>query len=160
MTYDYIKILAEHTIELASIKGHIIKNATANIVGGEINIVFLLINDTWYSIHGLIGSEIIGIKRTDNDLKSMHDLRDNTHCNLPVLNQFIGLKIIQSRQIGEAWNGHGFEFSFEGVPEKTLLIQSIYTGSEPKDFNDCLRVGVGNYTYRINPMIFENRNEE
>jgi hypothetical protein len=57
---------------------------------------------------------------------------------------------VQARSIGSAWNGHGFEFSFEGLPDRTMIVQSIDTGERPADFADCLRFGIGYYFYDAN----------
>jgi len=59
---------------------------------------------------------------------------------------FSGRRVTQARMIGEAWNGHGFEFSFEGLPNRTMIVQSICTGADrEQELHDCLRLGVGYY---------------
>lgn len=64
---------------------------------------------------------------------------------MPELEQFIGHEVSGVRHIGSQWNGHRFEIDFKIIPDKTLLLQSIHTGSEPKDLSDCMRIGVGSY---------------
>jgi len=60
---------------------------------------------------------------------------------------FIGMTVTSTRHTDTAWNGHGFEISFKEKPEKTLIVQSSYTGPKPDGFEDCLRFGIGNYSY-------------
>ncbi|GAB4201658.1 MAG: hypothetical protein Tsb002_38330 [Wenzhouxiangellaceae bacterium] len=149
MEYDYENIIREGSSDLESIKGLRIEDALANVVADEINVVHLLLGSTWYSVHGLIGSEVMGFKRRNEQFKEGIISEFSCLRKLPILDQFIGLEIVAYRCIGEAWNGHGFEFSFKDIPNKTLILQSIYTGSEPKDFDDCMRIGVGNYVYQV-----------
>ena len=149
MEYDYEKIIKEGSSDLASIKGQRLDQALANIVADEINVVHLLFGGIWYSVHGLVGSEVMGfIRRTEQFQEER--INDGSYVGrLPILDQFVGLEVAEVRHIGEAWNGHGFEISFKDVPDKTLILQSIYTGSEPKEFNDCMRIGAGNYVYQV-----------
>ncbi|MGY8870144.1 MAG: hypothetical protein ACKVJE_06850 [Pseudomonadales bacterium] len=149
MEYDYEKIIGEGSSDLKQIKGQRLESALANIVGDEINVVHLQFEGVWYSVHGLIGSEVMGFKRREEQFCEEEINEGSRVRKLPILEQFIGLLIAEVRYIGEAWNGHGFEFSFVGIPDKTLILKSIYTGSEPKDFDDCMRIGVGNYVYQI-----------
>lgn len=149
MHYDYEKIIRDGSSDLDSINGLRIEAALANVVADEINAVHLLLGGIWYSIHGLFCSEVLLFKCRSEQFK---EERINDHsrlCKLPILEQFVGLEVVRVRRIGQAWNGHGFEFSFKNIPDKTLILQSIYTGSEPKDFDDCMRIGVGNYIYQI-----------
>ena len=91
----------------------------------------------------------MGFKRRAEQFKEETFNEGSCVCRLPILEQFVGFEVVEVRPIGEAWNGHGFEISFKGVPDKTLILQSIYTGSEPKGFDDCMRIGVGNYVYQV-----------
>jgi len=149
MEYDYEKLIKEKCADLYEVKGEILESALANIVEPEINVVHLNIGGEWYSAHGEIGSEILGFHKREEKVIEEKINEGSWVGKLPILDQFIGHKIVEVRQIGEAWNGHGFEFSFDDIPNKTLILQSIYTGSEPKDFNDCMRIGVGNYVYAV-----------
>ncbi|MCG7549253.1 hypothetical protein [Pseudoalteromonas sp. Of7M-16] len=149
MEYDYKKIIKEGSSDLGSIKGLRLDSALANVVADEINVVHLLFDGVWYSVHGLVGSEVMGFKRSLEQFQEESSNEGRCVCRLPMLEQFIGFEVVEVRQIGEAWNGHGFELSFKDVPDKTLILQSIYTGSEPEDFNDCMRIGVGNYVYKV-----------
>jgi len=149
MEYDYGKIIKECSSDAALVKGQRLDSALANVVADEINVVHLCFGGMWYSVHGLIGSEVMGFKRREQQFHEEVINEGSVICRLPVLEQFVGLEVVEVRQIGEAWNGHGFELSFKDVPDKTLILQSIYTGSEPKGFDDCMRIGVGNYVYQI-----------
>lgn len=149
MEYDYEKIIKERSSDLESIKGQKLDSALANVIADEINVVHLLFGGTWYSVHGLVGSEVMGLRRRAEQFVEESSSEGSCVCKLPILEQFIGLEVVEVRHIGAAWNGHGFEFSFKDVPDKTLILQSIYTGSEPEDFDDCMRIGVGNYIYQV-----------
>lgn len=91
----------------------------------------------------------MGLKRREREFQEEIINEGSVVYRLPILDQFVGLEVAEVRHIGEAWNGHGFELSFKGVPDKTLILQSIYTGSEPEEFNDCMRIGIGSYLYRV-----------
>ena len=157
MTYEYKQMIEDHCIDFESLKGHRIYKLFANICVDEINIVYLNINKQWYAINGLIGSEIMAFMLLDKEIKETYEESSCT-CPLPILEQFKGLKIVNIREMGEAWNGHGFELSFENEPNKTLILQSIYTGADPTDFGDCIKIGVGNYVYDI-PMPTQQKNK-
>lgn len=149
MKYDYETIIREGASDLEEINGQKLEAGLANVVADEINVVHLRFGGVWYSAHGLVGSEVMGFRRRTEDFKEERPNEGICICKLPVLEQFVGLIVAQARHIGAAWNGHGFEISFVGEPAKTLILQSIYTGSEPEGFDDCMRIGVGNYTYQV-----------
>lgn len=149
MEYDYAKIIQEGSSDLTSIKGKRLDSALAHVVADEINVVHLCFDGIWYSAHGLVGSEVMGFKRRGCEFQEEIINEGSVVCRLPILDQFVGLEVAEVRHIGEAWNGHGFELSLKGVPDKTLILQSIYTGSEPEEFNDCMRIGIGNYIYQV-----------
>lgn len=149
MKYDYEKIIKEGASDLVGIKGQKLEAALAGIVTDEINVVHLRFGGVWYSAHGLIGSEVMGFRRRSENFQEESVNEGSSICKLPVLEQFVGLMVAQTRHIGEAWNGHGFEISFVGEPTKTLILQSIYTGSEPEGLDDCMKIGVGNYVYQV-----------
>jgi hypothetical protein len=67
---------------------------------------------------------------------------------------FLNRRIVQARSIGSAWNGHGFEFSFDGLPDRTMIVQSIYAGEKAAGFEDCLRLGVGYYFHDANAVTW------
>tara|TARA_R110002124_G_C8958768_1_gene513882 strand:+ start:3363 stop:3848 length:486 start_codon:yes stop_codon:yes gene_type:complete len=149
MEYDYRKIIKEGSSDVTSVKGRRLDSALAHVVADEINVVHLCFDGIWYSVHGLVGSEVMGFKRRERQFQAEIINEGSVVCRLPILDQFVGLEVAEVRHIGEAWNGHGFELSFKGVPDKTLILQSIYTGSEPEEFSDCMRIGVGNYIYQV-----------
>jgi hypothetical protein len=148
MTYDYETLIKKNCQDLKNIKNKILEECIIQLVSHEINIVYLRINKKWYAIHGEIGSEIIGFHKIDEKVQEKKLSEITWNVNLSTVDDFLGHEIVQVRQVGEAWNGHGFEFSFKDIPDKTIIVQSIYTGSEPKDFADCIRVGVCNYHYQ------------
>ncbi|WP_420644849.1 hypothetical protein [Candidatus Leptofilum sp.] len=146
--YDYETIIKERCADLELVMGKVLQDAMVNVVDPEINVVYLKTEESWFEIHGEFGSEILGIHKIASEVLEKEEIGLRTS-HIPRLDQFIGLTIARARQIGEAWNGHGFEFSFKELADKTLIVQSIYTGTEPKDFYDCLRIGVGDYVHRI-----------
>jgi hypothetical protein len=146
--YDYEAIIRERCADLELLMGKTLQDALVNVVEPEINVVYLKTEESWFEIHGEIGSEILGIHKIAVEVHEKEEIGLRTG-HIPLLDQFIGLTIVRARQTGEAWNGHGFEFSFKELPDKTLIVQSIYTGTEPEGFYDCLRIGVGTYLHRI-----------
>jgi hypothetical protein len=118
-------------------------NITVNVVTPEINIVFLHFNNYIVEVRGAFGSEILKVEMTTRKLDDIYNIE------IECLQLFKGMTIYQSRIIGEPWNGYGFEISFKELLDRTLIIQSIYSGNIPKDFDDCLRIGIGNYIYKI-----------
>lgn len=149
MEPDYERLIKERCADLELVKGGTIEEALAQIVRPEINVVYLKIDGNWFAAHGEIGSEIMGFHKCKEKKIEKVSEEFTWTGTLPILDQFVGSKIVEIRHIGTVWNGHGFEFSFENEPSKTLILQSIYTGSEPKDFVDCMRIGVGNYLYEV-----------
>lgn len=149
MDYDYESIIKENCVDLVSVKEKVIEAALAHIVTDEINAVHLSIGGTWYTVSGVMGSEVMGFAKRKEQFCEEQINEVSRVCRLPILEQFIGEEIVEVRQIGKASNGHGFELSFRGVPDRTLILQSIYTGAEPEDLVDCMRIGVGTYVYQI-----------
>ena len=93
-----------------------------------------------------MGSEYLGVRKLEIMPEQTYD-EVYSICPYEPFECFVGKKIIQAHQIGEAWNGHGFELCFEKVPDRTMIVQSIYTGDKPDDFEDCLRLGVAIYQF-------------
>lgn len=130
--------------KLSEITGKVLVDFLVDVVEPEFNVAYLIFEDSVYSVNGAIGSEIITINKTDYNHLNIEnrDLR----IFKPYL-VFHNKKIIQARNIGAEWNGHGFEISFEGIYDKSMIIQSIYAGDKPKGFEDCIRLGIGQYFY-------------
>lgn len=139
----FLSIYDRNRVLLKELENEQLLKVTVNVVTPEINIVFLHFDNYIVEVYGAFGSEIIKIEMAN---RAIDDI-DNTE--IESLQQFKGMTIYQSRIIGEPWNGYGFEISFKESFDKTLIIQSIYSGNRPNDIDDCLRLGIGNYIYRI-----------
>jgi hypothetical protein len=144
--YDYPKIIKEQCSALPEVVGKTLNKVLVQVVRPEFNVVFLVFEDACYAINGRIGTEIIGIARIDSPpVEGMESSMTITKPFKPY-DLFLDRRVSQVRMIGEAWNGHGFEFSFEALPNRTLIIQSIYAGSwNDQELHDCLRLGIGYY---------------
>ena len=146
MSYDYTNDLQHACRLLPKLEGALIQTILINVVEPEFNVVFLKTDVGDFQIHGKIGSEYLGIE----ECKSFPEVMNEDGyiiCSYPPFAVFEGKRITQARQIGTVWNGHGFEFSFDGIHDKTMIIQSIYTGEKPEGYDDCLRLGIGTYAY-------------
>ena len=144
--YDYPAMIAEATAALLKLEGHVLWQFLVQIVAPEFNVAYLLLDNATYAIQGRIGGEVLEIVLVDS--APLINADNNTAVKeFAPFSLFLGRRIIGARTIGGAWNGHGFEFSFEGLWDKTMIIQSIYTGAAPPGFEDCLRLGIGEYIF-------------
>ncbi|MDF2485628.1 MAG: hypothetical protein K0R46_1796 [Herbinix sp.] len=140
----YKEIIEKEKQNILVLKNKVLVDFFVDIVEPEINIAYLVFVDGIYAVSGAIGSEIITMIQTD----SIHLQIENKQLKqFEPYSIFLNKKIIQVRNIGEEWNGHGFEISFEGMYDKTMILQSIYTGDNPEGYDDCIRLGVGQYYY-------------
>lgn len=141
---EYKNIAEIAKSKLSEITGKVLVDFLVDVVEPEFNIAYLIFTDSVYAVNGTMGSEVITINKTDYK----HINIDNRDLRIfkPYL-IFHNKKIIQARSIGTEWNGHGFEISFEGMCDKSMIIQSIYVGDKPKEFEDCIRLGIGQYFY-------------
>lgn len=146
MEFDYPTLIARSAEFMVKLEGQVLLDIRVNVVVPEFNVVYLGLDNGVYAIQGQIGSEILGIIEIARlpDLTEQNSSKIRTH---PFYNRFLGKRINQVRMIGGAWNGHGFELSFERLLGETMLIQSIYAGDSEKDFSDCLRLGIGHYEW-------------
>lgn len=145
---DYPKLVAERSIDLELIDGQTLKQVLVNIVSHEFNVLYLKFASNWYAVAGEIGGEFISFRRLEAENSPKEEISANSGTfKYPPFDRFVGQKLAAVRHIGEAWNGHGFEFSFASLPSETLIVQSIYIGSESQNFFDCIRLGIGQYTY-------------
>jgi hypothetical protein len=147
MEYDYPKLIRKRSRDLQSIEGQVLEKVLVHVVEPEYIALSLKFPDGWYTIKGEIGSEILGFHKSSGTLTEYRSWPMSWLGPYQPFEVFIGKKVASTRHIGNAWNGHGFEISFEEVPEKTLIVQSIYTAPKPSGFDDCLRLGIGNYSY-------------
>ncbi|EON93687.1 hypothetical protein MARLIPOL_03250 [Marinobacter lipolyticus SM19] len=82
----------------------------------------------FFVIQGEVGGEFLGVHRK----AEMPDITDQDCyivCTHPPFEEFVGSLISHAGQMGSAWHGHEFEFTFKGIFGKSMLIQSIYCGS-------------------------------
>ncbi|WP_105620031.1 hypothetical protein [Vallitalea okinawensis] len=146
---DYSKGIKQQKEKIDMIEGKILRDVLVHIVEPEYNIAYLVFDHYVYEICGLMGSEILGICEISYiDYKGKSNGRNIK--KFKPYEIFLDKEIVQVRIIGEEWNGHGFEFSFKEVYDKTMIIQSIYSGNKPDEFEDCIRLGIGQYYYSCN----------
>jgi len=141
---DYNGIIKTSKQKFVEIEGKVLVDFLVHVVEPEFNIAYLIFSDGSYAINGAYSSEVLSINRVVN--KKLSDM-DSQLKRFEPYSIFINKKIVQMRSIGEEWNGHGFEISFEGMHDKSMIIQSIYAGDRAKDFDDCIRLGIGHYFY-------------
>lgn len=143
---NYTERIAQSRSVSHELEGKTLKQFLVQVIEPEFNVAYLIFEDgSAYAVQGEFGSEILGIHRlSEIPAEARHEENSWTKRFRP-FEQFIGRRIEQVRVIGEAWNGHGFEFSFEGIANRTMIIQSIYTGQPPDNLDNCLRMGVGQY---------------
>lgn len=141
---EYKNIVKIAKSKLSEITGKVLVDFLVDVVEPEFNVAYLIFTDSVYAVNGAMGSEVITINKTD--YKHLNIENRDLRIFKPYL-IFHNKKIIQVRSIGTEWNGHGFEISFEGIYDKSMIIQSIYAGDKPKEFEDCIRLGIGQYFY-------------
>ena len=144
MSYDYEQYTKESSILLSELEGAILISVLINVIDPEFNVVYLETDKGKYSLQGEVGGEYLGV----HELKALPEITSQDGyiiCKYPPFEIFIGRRIVQARQIGTAWNGHGYEISFDGMFTQTMIVQSIYCGVKPSKLEDCLRLGIGNY---------------
>jgi hypothetical protein len=146
MNYDYQKDIDESCKLISNLEGAVLNDFLVNIVEPEFNVVFLDTNKGVFALQGEVGGEYLGI-RILSEMPSLVDDQGYIICHYPPFQMFVGKTIGQARHIGTAWNGHGFEITFIGMAEKSMIIQSIYSSPKPEKLEDCLKLGIGNYEY-------------
>ncbi|EIW15710.1 MULTISPECIES: hypothetical protein [Pelosinus] len=144
MNNDYKGTITISKQKLVEIEGKVLVDFLVQVVEPEFNIAYLIFSDSVYAINGAYNSEVLSINRAvKKDLRDM----DSQLKRFEPYSVFINKKIVQMRSIGEEWNGHGFEISFAGIHDKSMIIQSIYAGDRANDFDDCIKLGIGHYFY-------------
>jgi hypothetical protein len=145
--YDYGGMESAADAALRSLVGRVLEGSLVQVVDPEFNVLYLLFSDQSFAIQGRVGGEVLEVVPMDARPAAGRLDDFTTVVPFPAFEPFAGRRIASARTIGSAWNGHGFEFSFEGVYDRTMIVQSIHTGVEPPDFSDCLRLGVGTYHF-------------
>lgn len=144
--YDYKSIIAEAASLLVRFEDQVLRHFVTHIVEPEYNVAYLVLDVGAFAIQGGIGGEVLKIVSVGT--VPPEDAEGNWAVKtFAPFSIFLNRKIVQARSIGAAWNGHGFEFSFEVLLDRTMIIQSIYAGQTPPGFDDCLRFGIGHYTF-------------
>jgi len=143
-SYDYPRLIAAACEALPEVEDRVQVDVLVQVVDPEYNQIWLVFDEGTYVIHGRVGSEYLGIEPAETPAidERRKGIRMERH---EPFAQFVGRRLVQARMLGEAWNGHGFEFTFEGLTDFTMLIQSIYSSPKPDGAEDCLRLGVGHY---------------
>jgi hypothetical protein len=149
-SYNYPEIILKKTADLPKIVGLSLENALVNYVADEFNALYLKAGGRWFAAQPEIGGEILGFHEMGTSPQEGPTSDGSGIASCGLFERFMGAQVAAVRQMGEAWNGHGFELSFFGIVDHTLLVQSIHTGSEPEDYSDCLRLGVGSYVHVAN----------
>ena len=145
MSYDYQTEVELACNLLGDLEGATLLSVRINVVEPEYNVVYLDTSNGVFALQGEVGGEYLGVHRK----AEMPDITDEDGyiiCAYPPFEEFVGSVISQARQMGSIWHGHGFEIAFKGIPDKSMMIQSIYCGSEPEGLTDCLRLGIGYYS--------------
>jgi hypothetical protein len=143
-SYDYVSMIAEAASKLPRLEGRVLLRFLIQIVQPEFNVAYLVLDDGVWCIQGRFGGEILQIIPVDETPAERQEGNVSVKPFEP-FSCFLNRRIVQARSIGSAWNGHGFEFSAESLPDRTMIVQSIYAGDKAAGFEDCLRLGVGYY---------------
>lgn len=144
INYDYTKDIESSCTLLSDLEGAVLEAVLINVVDPEFNVVYLQTTQGIFALQGEVGGEYLGVHRLDA-MPEVTNQESYIVCKYEPFEKFVGNSISQARQIGTAWHGHGFEFTFNGCTNKSMIVQSIYCGSKPEQLEDCLRLGVGLY---------------
>lgn len=152
--HNYKQLIEEEHKKIEKLQGKILDQVFVHSLSGRIFVVYLKLDNEFFMISGQLGSEYLGIfERPEanekiEERKGVKQAKEDIILEFKPFSIFLGKKIVQIRMIGEAWNGHGFEFSFEGMFDKTMIIQSLYAGDYDDSWLfDCMRLGIGTYFY-------------
>lgn len=153
--YDYAGRERSFREALLGMVGRRLNRCRLQIVSPEINVVYLGFDDGAVAIQGDIGGELLrlvpisaapGLGPLDADARI--SVRE---CEAAA--PFLGRRIAQARVVGEAWNGHGVELAFEGLPDQTLVVSSVECEENKTDVHAALRVGTLKYIMVIGDDI-------
>jgi hypothetical protein len=121
MNYDYEQHTKESSFLLSELEGATLLSVLINVIDPEFNVVYLETDKGKYSLQGEVGGEYLGV----HELKDLPEITDQDGyiiCKYPPFEIFEGKRIAQARQIGTAWNGHGYEISFDGMFTQTMIV--------------------------------------
>ena len=142
--YDYAGREASFRDVLRTFVGCRLVSMRVEVIHGQLNQVFLRLDERVMSIHGDIGGEVLKIIETDR----LPDLGadEGTMIWQPVqIETFVGAAIAAARVVGETWTGHGLELAFTGHSTRTILITSVKSPENDSQVHDALRVAFPNY---------------
>ena len=151
LPYDYRGMELAADAALRSLEGRVLERALVQVVDPEFNVLYLLFEDQSFAVQGNVGGEVLEIVPLAKRPQEGPLNECTTVVAFPPFEQFSRRRIASARTIGSAWNGHGFELTFDGIFDRTLIVQSIHTGAEPPGYSDCLRLGVGDYHFAWPP---------
>lgn len=145
---DFSRAIAKNTADLPTIIGHRLERVIVFYLSAEFNSLWLQTDCLWFTAHPQEGGDIMGFYRAPEGPPPAEDYVWPNGCrDVRMYDDFIGHRVASTRQMGGGNNGHGFELSFEGVLDRTILIQSIDVAPRPERFWDCMRFGIGRYVY-------------
>ncbi|MCF6314639.1 MAG: hypothetical protein L3J39_19480 [Verrucomicrobiales bacterium] len=144
-SHDYPKIIARSNPCIESLCNALLQEIVVQVVDPEFNALFLKTDKGVFAIQGTIGSEIVEIVESQNEFPAITTGEGSFISRHLPFERFIGHQIESIREIGEAWNGHGYEISFSNIFDSTMIVQSIYSPPKPDGLEDCLRLGVASY---------------
>ncbi|MFD2177084.1 hypothetical protein [Veronia pacifica] len=149
MDKNYERYIEDACKLLGDLEGALLEQVLINTVQDEFNVVYLKTSKGNFCLHGESGGEYLGIRNLI-EVPKLTNEDGYAISTYPPFQQFEGHEIVKVRQIGTAWNGHGFEFNFKGLHTISMLVQSVYCGSAPDNLDDCLRLGIGMYQNKKN----------
>ncbi len=149
--YDYAGRERRFRDRLAAFVGRRLTAMRIQVLHGELNQVYLGLDDRFVSIHGDIGGELLKVV----DIHALPELglvgEGSRLWQPPQATKLIGRTIAAARAVGEAWNGHGLELAFEGLPTETILITSVETPENKSGLHDAIRVAFPTYVMELFP---------
>jgi hypothetical protein len=149
--YDYPGRERRFRDGLAAFVGRRLTAMRIQVLHGELNQVYLGFDERLVSIHGDIGGELLKVV----DISALPELglveEDSRIWQPRQATKMIGHTVAAARAVGDAWNGHGMELAFEGLPTETILITSVETPENKTDVHDAIRVAFPTYMMELAP---------
>ena len=142
MYADYEAYTKESSKLLPKLEGATLHTVLINVVDPEFNVVYLGTSSGVFALQGEVGGEYLGVHEFP-ELPEITNQDGYIICKHQPFERFVGKTIAQARQIGDVWNGHGYELAFSGEENYTMIVQSIYCGVEPKERLSSISCGIG-----------------